>query len=114
MEAIQHPLSSVQLPAQSHKISLLSRFFSWCATQEENRLLWLALMITAHGCVITPVTLGIVMLFGNNFIYWPWVIAAMTAPLVVNLAALPARITIPVFFIGLLVDMIVIINSIAF
>lgn len=114
MKALQHPLGTIHLPAQTHKVSLIHRFFSWCKIQDSNRLIWLALIITAHGCIITPVTLGFVMLFGNNFIFWPWAIGAMTMSLIVNLAALPTKITIPVFFLSLLIDLVIIVNCITF
>lgn len=113
MKALQHPMSTMQLLAQTHKVSIIRRFFSWCTHQENNRLIWLALIITAHSCVITPITLGFVMFFGNNFIFWPWVIAAIGMSLIANLAALPTKITIPVFFLGLLIDLVIIINCIS-
>ena len=112
MKALQHPFGTLQLPAQTQKTSFLRRFFDWCKNQEGNRLIWLALSITVHGCIVTPITLGFVMLFGNNFIFWPWAIAAMSMSLIVNLAALPTKITIPVFFLSLLIDLVIIINCI--
>jgi hypothetical protein len=47
-------------------------------------------------------------------VLWAFVIAAMTMSLVTNLAALPTKITIPVFFFSLMIDVAVIINCIAF
>lgn len=114
MKALQHPGSTIHFPSTTLKPSLLHRFFVWCNMQEKNRLFWLALIITVHGCVITPITLGVVMLFGNNFIFWPWAIGAMGMSLIVNLAALPTKITIPVFFLSLLIDLVIIVNCIAF
>lgn len=113
MKAIQHPARTIQFPVYTQKTSLLRRFLTWCGTQEQNRLLWLALIITAHGCVITPVTLGFVMLFGNNFIFWPWAIAAMAMSLIVNLAAMPTKVTLPVFFLSLLIDLVIIVGSLS-
>jgi len=64
-------------------------------------------MITAHGCVITPITIRFVMFSGNNFAFWPWIIAAMTMSLVTNLAALPTKITIPIFFLSIIIDLVI-------
>jgi hypothetical protein len=111
MKTLQHPYTAAHFRSES-KTTLIHRFFSWCRQQEKNRLSWLAVIITGHGCVITPLTLLFVMLSGNNFIFWPPVIAAMTMPLVTNLAALPTRITIPIFFLSILIDLIVIGNCI--
>jgi hypothetical protein len=96
-----------------HKINIIARFFAWSRSQEKNRIGWSAVTIAVHGCVITPLTLLFIMLAGNNMIFWPFAIGAMTMSLVVNLAALPARIIIPVFFLSILIDLIVMINCIA-
>lgn len=112
MKTIQQPYSSTRYYAGS-KTPLVSRFFGWCRSQEKNRLLWLGIIITGHGCIITPLTLLFVMLSGNAPLMWPFVIAAMGMSLVTNLAALPTKVTLPVFFLSLLIDLIVIINCIA-
>lgn len=111
METLQH----VYVPQRvtESKRSLTDRFFAWCHAQEENRLLWLGIIVGGHGCVITPLTLLFIMLAGNPAIMWPFAIAAMTMALVVNLAALPTKITIPIFFFSLLIDLFIIINCIA-
>ena len=111
METLQHAYSAVHYHAEAKK-TLVHRFFSWCQAQEKSRLAWLAIMVTGHGCIITPLTLLFIMLSGNNVIFWPFAIASMTMALVVNLAALPTKITIPVFFLSLLIDLFVIVNCI--
>jgi hypothetical protein len=85
-------------------VSLWNRFINWCAEQEERRFLWLGLAIVGHGCVITILTLFGIMFSGNNLTFWLLVMSVMVACLVVNLAALPTKITIPVFFISVLID----------
>ena len=112
MHTLQQSYGRLHLPAQTKKATLVHRFQGWCRSQEKNRLLWLALMITAHGCVITPITIGFVMLSGNNFVFWPWIIAAMSMSLVTNLAALPTKITIPIFFLSMVIDLVIIGNCI--
>ncbi len=108
METLQQSFATMQLPTRVKKNTLAHRFFDWCRGQEKNRLAWLALIITGHGCVITPITLGIIILSGNNFVFWPWTIAAMGMSVVTNLAAQPTKITIPVFFLSVLIDLAVI------
>lgn len=110
METLQH----VYTPhlAGERKKSLMARFLTWCETQEEQRMLWLGFTVGGHGCVFTPLTLLFIMLAGNLTIFWPFAIAAMAMSLVVNLAALPTKITIPVFFISLIIDLFIIINCI--
>ena len=105
MKTYKEPISisSSYHEVQTH-VSLWSRFINWCATQEEKRFLWLGLALVGHGCVITILTLFAIMFSGNNLIFWPFVMVAMVACLVVNLAALPTKITIPVFFLSVLID----------
>jgi hypothetical protein len=95
------------------KVSVWKKFISWCDGQEKNRLGWLAGALTIHGCLLTILTMFAVILAGNHFIFWPFVIGAMGVTLVVNLAAMPTKITIPIFFFSVLVDLIIIISCIA-
>lgn len=104
--------TATHLVQQSRK-SLWSRFIQWANSQEENRFLWLSIGIVGHGCVITIITMLVVMFTGNNFIFWPFAIAAMAMTVVTNLAAMPTRVTIPVFFLSVLIDLGIIIASIA-
>jgi hypothetical protein len=103
----QHVASSGTQTANNH-ISLWSRFINWADGQEKSRLLWTALSIAGHGCVFTIVTMATILLTGNNFIYWPFALGAMTMCVVVNLAAMPTKITIPVLFFSLLIDITII------
>lgn len=101
-----------QYPAETKSFPFNS-FFTWCSKQQPNRLAWLAVIIVLHGCIITPLTLLIVMATGNNLLLWPPVIVAMGASLVTNMAALSTHITLPVFFLSLLIDLSVVAICIA-
>jgi hypothetical protein len=92
--------------------NIWKKFISWAEAQDKNRFLWLSLAIIGHGCVLTIMTMLAIIFSGNNFIFWPFAIAAMTAAVVSNLAALPTKITIPVFFFSILIDLIIIVNCI--
>jgi len=105
-------ISSSYAEVSSHT-SAWSRFIDWCERQEEKRLLWLAFALVGHGCIITILTLFAIMFSGNNLVFWPFVMSAMVACLVVNLAALPTKITIPVFFLSVLIDAIIIAMCVA-
>ena len=95
------------------KVSVWKKFINWCNSQEQYRLGWLAAAITLHGCVLTIFTMFAVVLAGNHFIFWPFIIGGMGITLIVNLAAMPTKITIPVFFFSVLVDLMIIISCIA-
>jgi hypothetical protein len=112
METINQSYPSLHFGIERKK-SVVHRFFAWCENQQEKRLLWLAVIITGHACLLTPLTLLFIMLTGNNTIFWPFAIAAMTMALVTNLAALPTKITIPVFILSILIDLAIIANCLA-
>ena len=112
MQTLQHPYSPVYSPAIKTQ-SIVSRFITWCNGQEKYRLGWLAIIITIHGCILTPITVLAIVLSGNNFVLWGIAIGAMTMALVVNLAAMPTKITIPVFFFSVLLDLVVIVTALA-
>ena len=84
---------------------------NWCENQNENRILWIGIALAAHGCIITPLTVMAVLLAGTNLILFMLAIVAMGMSLVTNLAALPTRITIPVFFLSILIDVIIVIST---
>ena len=88
-------------------------FIHWADKQEENRFTWTAISVAGHGCFFTILTVVIILMTGNHFIFWPFVIGAMGITLVTNLAAMPTKITIPVFFFSVLVDLIIIASCIA-
>ena len=100
-------------PIHTTKGSAWRKFIDWCNSQEKFRLGWLAAAITLHGCVLTIFTMFAVILAGNHFIFWPFIIGGMGITLVVNLAALPTKITIPIFFFSVLMDLVIIISCIA-
>ena len=95
------------------RVSAWRKFIDWCNGQEKYRLGWLAAALTLHGCVLTIFTMFAVVLAGNHFIFWPFIIGGMGITLIVNLAAMPTKITIPVFFFSVLVDLLIIISFIA-
>lgn len=88
-------------------LSLTSRLFAWADGQERNRFGWVAFILALHGCVITPVVILIVALAGMNMALFMTAMCAMCLCLVTNLAAMPTKITIPVFLLSTLVDIVV-------
>jgi len=95
------------------KASLLSNFYNWCKGQSEYRLLWLGIVLVAHGCILTPLTILAVLLAGTNIILFMLATMSMAMALVTNLAALPTRITIPIFLLSILIDLGIVIACIS-
>ena len=85
-----------------------------CVSQEKYRLrMACSSTLLFMVAVLTIFTMFAVILAGNHFIFWPFIIGGMGITLVVNLAALPTKITIPVFFFSVLMDLVIIISCIA-
>lgn len=113
METTLNQTANINYSISPATPSLLSSFFSWCHQQEENRFGWLGGIIAAHGCLLTPITLFAVVLSGSSLTLFMLAIAAMGMSLVTNLAAMPTKVTIPVFFLTVLIDLVVIGCSLA-
>ena len=111
MQTVQQPYKAIYV--SQRKRSLLTRFILWCKLQEKYRLGWGAVIIAIHGCFLTPLTLLAIIPAGNSMLFWSMAIAAMGMALVTNLAALPTKITIPIFFLSIIIDLVVIGNCIA-
>jgi hypothetical protein len=111
MQTVQQSYKAIYI--SERKQPVLTRFISWCKSQEKYRLGWLAVIIASHGCFLTPVTLLAIIFAGNNMLFWSMAIAAMGTALVTNLAALPTKITIPIFFLSIIIDLVIIVNCIA-
>lgn len=107
MQTTLHQHVATREASHAHP-SLWKRFVNWADGQDNNRILWTAIAIAGHGCIFTILTMFTILLTGNNFIYWPFAIAAMSACVIVNLAAMPTKITIPVLFFSVLVDVVII------
>ena len=110
MQTIQPSYSSAYLVKEKRQ-SIFSRFIAWCNDQEKFRFGWVAAIITIHGCVLAPITVLTIALGGNHMAYWGVAIGAMAMALVANLAAMPTKITIPVFFFSVLLDVVIIASN---
>jgi hypothetical protein len=109
METIVRHTITPSYTETHYRYSIWKRFITWAKSQEENRLLWLALAVIGHGCIITIMTMLAIIFSGNLFIFWPFAIAAMALTVVSNLSALPTKITIPIFFFSVLLDIAIIV-----
>jgi hypothetical protein len=97
----------------THSIkSLWSQFIDYADKQQSKRLLWAAIGILGHGTIFTILTFATVLLLGNDITLLAITCFTMTMVVVVNLAALPTKYTVPIFFLSLLIDLGVIISAI--
>lgn len=78
-------------------MSTQQKFFTWAAGLEEQRLPLLAGMLTVHGCITVPVTMGLLLASGAGLFLLGVMVFTTFAVLVTNLAALPTKITVPTY-----------------
>jgi hypothetical protein len=116
MKAITHNEAIHGFYTEQHTYStaksLWKQFIQFSDRQEYNRLAWVVLGILGHGTIFTIAALATVTLLGNIFILYIIACCAMVLVVAVNLAALPTKYTVPVFFLSLLIDFGVIIAAI--
>ena len=100
--------------AASATAGLIHRFIAWCNIQEENRFLWLAIAFVGGIATILPLTL-IAVVFGadNNFNLWILACIINVPILIVNLAQQPTKIILPVLFLGMIGDAMIILYCLA-
>jgi hypothetical protein len=94
------------------RVSLLSKFITWLNAQEQYRLFWLGIALMGGIGTVLPLTL-IAVVFGTHNDFTLWIIAcAINVPvLILNLAAQPPKITVPVLLFAWLVDAAIIVYS---
>ena len=112
MENIFQALPANQI-SRTTSPSVFSKFISWCNGQEKYRLGWLGIILAVHGCALTPITLFAVVLTGTNFVFYIATLVAMAMAVVTNLAAMPTKVTIPVFFLSVLIEVVIIILALS-
>lgn len=112
MEATLNPTIAANYQQRIFRPSIFTTFFQWCTAQNENRLLWLGLIITAQGCILTPFTAIAVYFGGGSLFLFMITFIAMGIALVTNLAAMPTKYTLPLFLVSVVIDFGVVISCI--
>jgi hypothetical protein len=79
--------------------------------QQKNWIGWTAATMAGQMCVLTPITLAVVVANGDRFGFWIPAIISCFATEVSNLAHMPMKVTIPVFCASLLVNISIILLS---
>jgi len=113
MATTMHPSVQTAYTVTSKNTGAWSRFMEWARGQDQNRFLWLAVALGGFGCVLTPITILFVSMAGMNLFLFMTALFAMAIALIVNLAAMPTKYTIPVFFFSVLIDVAVIVVALA-
>lgn len=79
--------------------SVFQNFMAWCNKQEDSWLLWLGVAILGGIATVLPIKLlAVVFLAQNDFTLWTITCFVNVFILIVNLAAQPQKIALPVLF----------------
>jgi hypothetical protein len=98
----------------SEKTGLLKRFLQWCDRQENDRLLWLGISVLGGIATVLPITLiAVVFLANNSFALWAIACTVNVPVLIVNLAAQPTKIILPVTFFVWFINLLIILYTVA-
>ena len=105
--------SNVKIPSvlyrSNDKHGLLSKFIAWCEKQESDRFLWLGIAFFVQIGMAVPLTAFSILFFGgNNPLLWIILVTVNIPTLVLNLAALPTKTTLPFLFFAWLTELTII------
>jgi hypothetical protein len=104
--------SNARFKSTTVKESLLDRFTTWCASQEKNKMAWTGTALGVHGCVLTPITLFVVIFAGIQTWMLALTAASIMLTLVAILSALPLKHAIPIFATSFLINIVLITTAI--
>lgn len=119
---MQHAISSferdhngIPLMNQAEHWGLLPKFINWCEGQEKYKMLWLGLSFMGIIGMVLPCTLAAILFLGGGNFTLIVIAAAVNVPvLVLNLAAQGTKITLPILFLALLVDVSIVLYSLIY
>ena len=108
-----NPTMAATYSKENFSVSVFTKFINWCKEQDENRFMWVGIVLAGHGCILTPLTVMAVLLAGTNIVLFMLAIVAIGMAVVTNLAAMPTKITIPVFILSIIMDIAIVIACVA-
>lgn len=108
LTAQSNTLTGIPYVRSQQNVSFLTRFMTWAKDQESSRFIWIGIALLAHASFLTPFTAMAVMLTTESFPLLMVTLGSMGLALVTNLAALPTKITIPAFFLSIVIDIVVV------
>ncbi len=112
MTAIISQEEKLQPYVLTQKPALVTRLANWAIEEDaKHHVAWVGISITAMAAVFFPVTMFVVLLNGMPFVPMLFAMVSLAMVVVANLAALPTKYTIPIFAIGILIDIAAVVTS---
>ena len=94
--------------SSSAKTSYIKRFLQFADDQQPNNFGWVSVSLLAQACFFAPITVLCILFNGNLLGLWIPCILTFVIIEIINLTAMPTKITVPVFFAGAVIDIIII------
>jgi hypothetical protein len=111
MQAITYHSNYKSLSVQRNRGSVFTRLIDWTKKEEKNHIAWVGISITAMSAVFFPITMSATLFNGAVFSLIVGAIISLAGVVIMNLAALPTKYTIPAFLLGILMDIVLIVFS---
>lgn len=92
----------------SAKTSYIKKFLQFASDQQPNYFGWVSVSLLSQACFFAPITVLCILFNGNLLGLWIPCIFTFVIIEIINLTAMPTKITVPVFFAGAVIDIIII------
>jgi len=107
--AATHPELKISYPFPKTKTPYFRSFSKWAAHEDlENHVGWIGIGIVTMTAVCFPLTMAAILFNGASAVLIGIAMISMVMVVIVNLAALSTRYTIPFLLAGILMDIIAI------
>lgn len=95
------------IKAKVNTQSIWQKYIAYCDSQENHRFFWFALALFIVPCVFMPLSLYIIFQYSwYTYLIMPYT-ALLFANILTNVVQLPTRISISVFFVTILFNVLV-------
>jgi hypothetical protein len=110
---LPHPKLDISYPFPKIKTSYFRSFSKWAAREDrENHVGWIGISIISMTAVVFPLTMAAILFNGTAAGLIGIAMISLVMVVIVNLAALSTRYTIPFLLAGILMDIIAVVISV--
>jgi hypothetical protein len=110
---LPHPELKISYPFPKTRFSYFRSFTKWAANEDiDNHVGWIGIGIVTMTAICFPITMAAILFHGASAALIGIAMVSLVMVVIVNLAALSTRYTIPFLLAGILMDIIAITISI--
>jgi hypothetical protein len=110
---LSNPEIAIGYHSPKVRTSYFKSFTRWATNQDiENHVGWVGISITAMTAVFFPLTMAVILFNGASVGLIGIAMLSLIMVVIVNLAALSTRYTLPILLAGILMDIIAVVISV--